>query len=350
MEDLDQQLDRSTGCLMAGAAGDALGAPVEFIDRRIILCRFGSRGIRDYAPAYGGIGKVTDDTQMTLFTAEGCLRAISASRGGSDHDPTEIMRGAYLRWLLTQGEHGDRKVQQTGWLIQQPELFSRRAPGNTCLSALRRIGGENNHSKGCGGIMRVAPCGIANAGSPETAYASGLDAAKLTHGHPTGYLSAAVFAATIAELMAGKPLMEAIQTSRALLLLSDGHEETLTALDAAVDLATANVPSTDAIPSLGEGWVAEEALAISLYCALTATGLEDGIITAVNITGDSDSTGAITGNLLGAVHGMAGMPPRWYAALELRDVIETVARDLVLIVHHHSDEDEADRLLRYPPT
>lgn len=79
MGQIESLLNRATGCLLAGAAGDALGAPVEFINRAEILRQFGPNGISDYAPAYGGHGRITDDTQMTLFTAEGLLRACTAS-------------------------------------------------------------------------------------------------------------------------------------------------------------------------------------------------------------------------------------------------------------------------------
>ncbi len=59
------------GCLLGGAVGDALGAPVEFLSLREIRGRFGPEGVREFAEAFGRRGAVTDDTQMTLFTAEG---------------------------------------------------------------------------------------------------------------------------------------------------------------------------------------------------------------------------------------------------------------------------------------
>ena len=95
--------DRFLGCLLGGAAGDALGAPVEFMKRATILERFGPRGITSYAPAYGRTGAITDDTQMTLFTAEGLLRAyVRGERRGIGHVPS-VVAHAYLRWLKTQG-------------------------------------------------------------------------------------------------------------------------------------------------------------------------------------------------------------------------------------------------------
>ena len=349
MADKNDMIDRATGCLLAGAAGDALGAPVEFIDRPQILQRFGLAGIRDYAAAYGGIGKITDDTQMTLFTAEGCLRARHhAARYGVD-DSESLIRDAYIRWLLTQtSETLSGRGAANGWLLEQQALFARRAPGNTCLSALRRKGGERNNSKGCGGIMRVAPCGILHPDDPLAAFNLGSLAAKLTHGHPTGYLAAGVFAAIIAAVMAGKSLAQATDTAREILLGFPGHAETLHALDAARAMASHGESPEKAIPMLGEGWVAEEALAISLYCALGAQSLEEGIIMAVNITGDSDSTGAIAGNLLGALHGMSAIPKRWLIPLELRDVIETVARDLVHVPDFARDTGNNEWRTRYP--
>ena len=112
-------------------------------------------------------------------------------------------------------------------------------------------------------------------------------------------------------------------------------------------MATVNKEPAIAIPVLGEGWVAEEALAISIYCALTAKNLEEGIVTAVNITGDSDSTGAITGNILGAMAGVAAIPSRWLAQLELREVIQIVAQDLVLLPHAKLLDVGDERLRRY---
>lgn len=349
MTDNYMLLDRAKGCLLAGAAGDALGAPVEFIDRPAILRRFGPAGIRDYAPAYGGIGKITDDTQMTLFTAEGCLRAHHHRIQNGTGNRMEIIRRAYLRWLCTQTSCAPVKAGSTdSWLLQQPALFARRAPGNTCLSALSRKGGERNNSKGCGGIMRVAPCGILHVNEPPEAFKLGSQSAQLTHGHPTGYLSAGVFAAVIAGLVAGKPLGPAVDAARKILIDFPDHKETLEAMNTAIRMVALGEAPERAIPVLGEGWVAEEALGISLYCALTAETLEEGILMAINITGDSDSTGAMTGNLLGALHGASAIPQRWLDELELKEVIITVASDLVDIPSFDKHSGDEAWLARYP--
>src|SRR5258708_36079495 len=93
---------RFGGCLLGGAVGDALGAPVEFLDLDEIVSAYGEQGIRDYAPAYGKLGAITDDTQMTLFTAEGLLSARSASvLQGQDPDFFRAAVTSYARWLTT---------------------------------------------------------------------------------------------------------------------------------------------------------------------------------------------------------------------------------------------------------
>jgi ADP-ribosylglycohydrolase len=93
-------------------------------------------------------------------------------------------------------------------------------------------------------------------------------------------------------------------------------------------LAGSPLAPAAAIAQLGQGWIAEEALAIAIYCTLVARSLRDGVILAVNHDGDSDSTGSIAGNLLGAMLGVEAIPAEWLEPLELRDVITQVADDL----------------------
>lgn len=329
---------RFEGCLLGGAVGDALGAPVEFMPGDEIVRRFGRDGITEYVPAYGRIGAITDDTQMTLFTGEGllrawvrgCLKGVSTYSGVTSH--------AYLRWLLTQGVKPANKIMietgEMGWLFRQPELHHRRAPGNTCLSALRETESlgqpAKNSSKGCGGVMRVAPVGLFGSQnmSAVEVFDLGTELAALTHGHPTGSLTAGCLAAMVHALVHGQDLRGALDIAKQILIGKVQHEETLHAIEAAERLAKLELPCEAAIAELGEGWVAEEALAISVYCALVAKDFRDGIILAVNHDGDSDSTGSITGNLLGAILGVTAIPSHWLDGLELRSVIAELAGDL----------------------
>ncbi|MEH6585197.1 MAG: ADP-ribosylglycohydrolase family protein [Halioglobus sp.] len=329
------ELSSFRACLLGGAVGDALGGAVEFMSLDAIQKRFGPGGIRDYATAYGREGAITDDTQMTLFTAEGLIRGLVRERHKGISSFSSVTAAAYQRWLLTQGNsnHADLDCisPETGWLFTVRELHSQRAPGLTCLSALRdarELGmPAANDSKGCGGVMRVAPVGLF-AETVQDSFKLGCELAALTHGHPTGWLAGGALAAMITAIRQGASLLEAINVALECLAQQSSHEETTAAVTLAVELSADGGDPHAAISQLGEGWIAEEALAIAVYCALVAPNFEEGVVMAVNHGGDSDSTGAIAGNLLGLLGGEQCLPQRWLDGLELREVIIELADDL----------------------
>lgn len=335
---LDQPLSRFRGCLLGGAVGDALGAPVEFMSRAEILAQFGPAGISAYAPAYGGLGRITDDTQMTLFTAEGLLHGWQVGCREGSESLVQTTQRAYLHWLQTQEEDPGLPALPNGSrLLRHQELHSRRGPGDTCLASLRaaRNSGEpvENDRKGCGGLMRVAPAGLffwrpQEACSLRPAFRLGAELAGLTHGHPTGQLTAGVLAVLVLALADGMRLSQALLAAEKILATQPGHEETLRAIEHAESLARSPIRRPEAIAALGQGWLAEEALAIAVYCALVARDFEEGVMLAVNHDGDSDSTGAITGQLLGTLHGVQAIPPQWLEPLELRELISETADEL----------------------
>ena len=111
----------------------------------------------------------------------------------------------------------------------------------------------------------------------------------------------------------------------------DSHlRELVDIIDRAVGLSENDATDDlDNIHELGEGWVAEETLGIALYCALRhQDDFSAGVIAAVNHSGDSDSTGAVTGNILGALLGYGAIADQWKNGLELSDVILEMADDL----------------------
>lgn len=350
--------DRIRGSLLAGAVGDALGAPIEFMSLADIQRQYGSDGISDYAPYHGRLGAITDDTQMTLFTAEGLLRAYVRGSLRGICSITSVVSHAYLRWLKTQGIAPKASIDENHGLILLRELHSRRAPGNTCLSALQAMTAftdrkADNNSKGAGGIMRVAPVAMMFHGRADQAnyvFQLGKESAWITHGHPSGYYSAAAFAVILHALLCNEPLEMGIDRAEKLLRANPDADETRRALALGVELARRGTLPQEAIPTIGEAWVGEEALGIALYCALVASDLEHGIRLAVNHSGDSDTTGILVGQLLGAKHGEAAIPERWLAPLELRNEIAQLADDLSQHREWNLDEFDFDEAIvqRYP--
>jgi ADP-ribosylglycohydrolase len=326
---------RVRGCLLGGAVGDALGAPVEFLSLGEIRERYGPDGVTDLVAGEYGRGAVTDDTQMTLFTAEGLIRASVRADRGICHAPSVVYR-AYLRWLDTQ-QLPAPPPRPSGWLAGQAWLYARRAPGNACLSGLSAgwMGTperpQNPDSKGCGAVMRSAPFGLDPAVNADSAFGLAVECATQTHGHPSGYLAAGALAAIIRQLLDERALPHAVDATLDLLAGERGSEEVTAALRGAVAAARHGSPDPREVERLGGGWVAEEALAIGVYGALAHPDpgeVRRALLLAVNHSGDSDSTGSICGNLLGAWHGEAALPPDWVAAVEGRGTILELADDL----------------------
>lgn len=309
-------------CLLAGAVGDALGAEIEFLSLEKIRKRFPD-GIKDLPSHHGIRGAITDDTQMTLFTAEGLIRAAVRQEGRGMCDPPSVIHHALLRWLVTQGETPGTEIDHIG-LIRDPRLKARRAPGLTCLEALRtaRHFGERarNQSKGCGTIMRVAP--LAFVGRDQI-HRLAMDTSALTHGHRTGQEAAAAWALILADLADGAQVETA-----ALRQIGVFEAETDLALRRALEVPRDGLAET--VERLGGGWVAEEALSIALYACLCARDLIHGLTIAVMHSGDSDSTGAIAGNALGLIFAgeIRGHP--WAREVECADLIARIAADLAL--------------------
>lgn len=339
-----KDIDKYRGCLIGGAVGDALGYQVEFLDENDIFNTYGKNGITEYR-LVDGVAQISDDTQMTLFTANGLLLATTRGRTrGIMASYQSYIASCYKEWLLTQFEVYplDKKYKDT-WLVNVSELFACRAPGNTCITAIENgangtINEPINQSKGCGGVMRVAPIGLyfeTNRLSIDDIDMIGAKVAAITHGHELGYIPAAGLVHII-QLIAHNEditLLDAVLDMKEALSRQFTKKEHVSKqielIDKAIELSKENIEDVKAINMLGEGWVAEETLAIAIYCALKySNDFEKAIIASVNHRGDSDSTGAITGNIMGAYLGLKNIPDKYLDNLELKDIILELATDL----------------------
>ena len=203
-DDLPEYRSRVRGCLLGGALGDALGAPVEFEPIRRIRKQYGLAGLTGLVADWRGeVGLITDDTQMTLFTVEGLIRAgritvdgparaTGATAAGPAREPgsvsgqagsrrrgrreeptlteeTAAVRRAYLRWLDTQ-QHSSpllpassapsaNELVRTGRLREQTWLYSRAPPETPACPACATAGTplRSAASGGCRGRSTPTP-------------------------------------------------------------------------------------------------------------------------------------------------------------------------------------------------
>lgn len=261
----------------------------------------------------------------------------------------------YIDWYWTQNQKPGKP--HCSWLFEIPELHSCRAPGNTCMGSLRNLAKgieSDNNSKGCGGVMRVAPVALCNdlreSMSADFMYTLGGAVADITHNNPLGFMPAAMLVMLLDKISKCGEKVDHVQLEKLVLncvteigkVKMHDHGEPGTydkylgavgtlgkLMMLAVDLAYSDQPDEECIRALGTSWTGEEALAIAVYCALRHTdNFEDAVVAAVNHSGDSDSTGAICGNIMGLIHGYDAIPAHYKENLELLPVLEEVATDL----------------------
>lgn len=324
--------DRVLGCLLGGAVGDALGYEVEFLSLQRIRERFGPQGIQ--APVLNAEGQavVSDDTQMTIFTADGLTRSVVRDGSIVQSSALDAVRAATLDWYAMQM---GRQVQ--GGLSEYGVLGEDPARGMTCTSGCAQGASGTpespiNDSKGCGGVMRVAPVGLCLELTDEEAFELAARCAAQTHGGPSGYLSAGTLAAIVRNLVDG--LEPARCADRAIEIARDwpGADETVAAFGRAHELASQRSVHGAGIPvQLGKGWVGEEALAIAWYSVLVATDFADAVRIAANHDGDSDSTASIAGQIYGAWKGLSEVPHGWIRRLDALEPLADVAGRMLAV-------------------
>jgi len=334
-------IERSKGCLFGGAMGDALGYPIEFMSLDEIRSAYGNDGLLEPIPYDGGY-RISDDTQMSLLTADGILLAYTryCTRGIAG-SPYHYIYPKYRRWAQLQGYGVEGESLLDSWLFDEPAMYASRAPGLTCTDMLchyespSTMEAPRNDSKGCGGLMRVAPVGLfCNRYGKKDAVEWAAEIAATTHGHPYGYIAAGMLSSIIYHITLGEALCDAISNAEddCRDFFEGFYVDSLCeTVDNAVELSSSNMCDSDCMQSLGEGWVAEETLAMAIFSSLRHIDDVKGCLRcAVNVTGDSDSIGSVAGNILGAYLGIENVRKAFdVSKLECYDKIEIIAEDLV---------------------
>jgi len=282
------ELGHFRGAIYGLAIGDALGWPNE-----------GTGPVQASGPVTDlpHPALYTDDTQMSLALARALLTSGEA-------DTETLMRAIgeeFIAWAASPAND--------------------RAPGATCMRAIARLrvgtpwreAGVAS-SKGCGTAMRTAPVGLYYHGDRQRLYSVARDSSLITHGHPcalaggiaTAYLVSLALDGTTPASMPGL-----------LLDFAGGECPEFDALILQVQALGLQDDPRRACRSLGQGWVAEEAVALALYCFLRSpTDYRATVTTAANVEGDSDSVACIAGAISGAYNGEAAIPPDWVLRIE----------------------------------
>lgn len=321
------------GCLLGAALGNALG--VQSIDKKNAATL--SETLR-----FNGL------MQITLFTAEGLLRAMHRAKlHGSNGTFAELIHESYMRWLRTQSVDFEDVIQlpdHDGWLIRRRELYHKtHALPHTVESLKSGKTGDlfksNNTYSDAEGLVRVFPVGLMFPGDEKLSFHLGAEVCALTHGGRDIQLAAGFYAALIAALVEGLLLPEGISRALAELEKWSGHEKVRTAV-------------VDALYFLEETWEesSEEKqtslmqfekrleqssedtgfLSYALCCMLSfQDDVEKGVKSAIGYQKAPAAMGMFVGSVLGLINGESGIPAEWASRLKYRDIILQVADDLL---------------------
>ena len=294
----DREFDRARGVLLGLAVGDALGGPLEFMSAAEIRTRH--RGPVDDYVGGGWLslepGQGTDDTAMAL-----ALARSAATRLG--YDPDWALK-AYLEWFRTDPPDVGSTIRAA---------LEAADAGGSAIAAGEALHRRTGRSAGNGSLMRIAPIALRYLRQPERRALAARADSKLTHYDDHAADACQWLCEMLAELVAGVDPAE---------LVAPATLETECAVTRAAAATAADGPAA--------GYVGTT-LGVASAALRTAASFEEGLTWAVNLGGDADTNGAVTGALLGARFGARAIPARWLGRLFVRDEASALADRLVTL-------------------
>lgn len=281
-------LDRYRGALLGLACGDAVGTTVEFRSRGSFepVTDMVGGGPFQLAP-----GQWTDDTSMALCLAESLIHC----RGFDARD----QMARYLNWW------------RWGYLSATGECFD---IGMTTRAALSRFeqdgqpyaGSADPRQAGNGSLMRLAPVVLCFQPDRAVAVAQAAESSRTTHGAPEAVDCCRLLAHVLSKALAGVDRNAWLNGAAAML------QE-----PAVLSLATGGWVAKSVDQIHGTGY-AVQSLEAALLCVARTHSFREAVLAAVNLGDDADTTGAITGQIAGALYGASGIPAGWLERLHLR--------------------------------
>lgn len=301
MPDAVSQSDRAVGCLLGLACGDALGGPVEFIDRAMIAARFPD-GLREFVGGgwlHLAPGEITDDTQMTLALA----RSLT-----SDGLDMALMTAEFLAWYRSNPKDIGNTTRAALALLA--EGVPPEESGVTVSNSMGDRGAGN------GSVMRCAPVAIRFCTDPERLVSASLASAAITHADRRCTWGAVAINQAIAHVLHGGGRDGVVAAA----VHGIPDEDVVVAVRSAGDRPREQVKS---------GGFVLDTVGAALWCLLTQDGYEETVVAAVGLGDDTDTTAAVTGALAGALYGVQAIPARWRDTVQHRNEIRDLALRLL---------------------
>jgi ADP-ribosyl-[dinitrogen reductase] hydrolase len=296
--------DKAVGALLGLAVGDALGGPVENARADELGGSFAEMtggGPDDLRPGQG-----TGDTSMVLALATSLVE-----RGGYDPDAA---LSSYVDWY---------RADPPGMSDHMRQVLGSVGDGADAYRATSALHFDGAVTSGNGAVMRVTPIGVAFAGRDDALRDATVADAALTHFDPLAGKVALLHNQVLSWVLTGGSKLAYNQLKNPEWLDDRVEDVVIPAVAGAMGYAVALARE--------EPGSALASIAIALAAFFNADDFEKGVVWAVNLGGDADTNGAVTGALLGARLGAAAIPERWLAALDRREEIESTGRQLAAL-------------------
>lgn len=300
------RLERYEGAMLGLAVGDALGATLEFMrpGEFTPLTDMVGGGPFGLAP-----GQWTDDTSMALCLAESLLAC-----GG--FQPDDQMR-RYLRWL-------DEGYWSSTGTCFDIGVTTRQSLGRFRATGEPYAGPSNDRSAGNGSLMRLVAIPLRYAAQPELAIRLAGDSSRTTHAAQTAIDACRYFGGLVIGALLGHEKQELLAPRFSPVACLWEQQP----LHPEVDAVAAGSFLEKNPPAIrGTGYVVRT-LEAALWAFASTGSFEDGALAAVNLGDDSDTTGAVYGQLAGAFYGLSGIPVHWRDRVSRREDILGIAEAL----------------------
>jgi ADP-ribosylglycohydrolase len=294
--------ERSLGGLWGALVGDALGVPVEFKSRATVQAD-PVNDMRGYGTHHQPPGTWSDDGALTLCTVESLVRSEFDTRDMGQRFVGWMKEG---HWSAT-GEVFDIGMATTDALLR----IASGAPAETA-------GGRDEYSNGNGSLMRILPVVLRFAGEPLDQFSSRVErASAITHAHARSRMACVFYGLAVRHLLLGCNPEAALHGAR----VEFGGR-----LERASEFTHFRQVMEDDLRMLPEGGIITSGYVLhtlhaSLWCLLTTSSFDECVLKAVNLGGDTDTTGCVAGGLAGVHYGLGAIPRKWIDALARKNEV-----------------------------
>lgn len=296
--------------ILGFAVGDALGVPVEFMDRGSFHITDMTEGGWHNQPS----GTWSDDTSLTLALSDSirCCKTI---------DYADIM-DKFILWLYKGKYTASGKVFDVG--ITTTQALKNYTQGTIPIEC----GGKAENENGNGSLMRILPISFYLYQQKNSTIEDKMklihEISSLTHAHKRSLIGCGIYTMIALSLLENEKsiyecVSDGIQTAKEYYEQKPEYSDDLNYYIRLFDCHTFRALPIHKIQS--SGYVVHT-LEAAIWCLLHTSSYKDCILTAINLGEDTDTIGAVTGGLAGIIYGYKAIPCKWLQKLKNKELIE----------------------------